>query len=464
MDNKDDFETSNLNNDVYNENWFSETSHDIGSQINLSNEVTNNAFKKDFQLDSTSSENLSLIEDNPKISSNEEFNIQKDELNSKIETELENETKKEAFKMASSPDSNSPENPSMMEDHSKNLSDEKIHLNEDELNSETGPAIETEKDLNELEDLTDFERTQIYHILEELIKKYANKSSINSYSTGTISENVDNNSELVKILTQLLEQRDNQFTNQIKESVLNTSENGTIADGLTNILNGVGNASINAFKNSLNAISRQFKKTSNDPKLSENLNEKPIPSNIEYRLNQLKEAEARYEKNLDSFWNIQEMKEAYSSIKNTAEKNGISIEEMITQINKNHNIDDLSKIFNDSYKNSKEAQEVMASMEQALNDWQTNHEKLTDNFIALDSQNPKLQDAFDEYNNSADHMQDAVKKAPQLEGADKSHMDILMEYMDMIKEKIKEFISSMKNLFSNIFKKNNNIEDNAPNF
>jgi hypothetical protein len=379
------------------ENWHSETAQDVGLQIDASNEVTNSAFIEDF------------INIPPKVP---------------VASELGDDD---------------------------NLEQNQQILLEDEL--ENG-----EENFNDL----NINNQEMLHLFEKFINEN-NKQAQMQENNFKVSEQINNEQvlELIRLLTQLLEQKDNQFVNGLRESVIKASPNGTIADGLVNILNGAGQIAVNTFKKGIDAISNQFKTTSQKTVIPKDTNGNEVPSNVQYRLNQLKGAEATYKENLDHLWSIPEMNKVYDRITNAAKEKGCFIEEIIHKINNNPDVSELSKAFNESYKNSNEAQDNIYKMDLALQDWQSIHEKLTNDFCHLDPDNQILQEAFQEYNNSADNMQNAVEKLPKISVAEQSHSEIYMKYMEKIKEKIREFVSSVKSFFSNIMKQEK-VEDNAP--
>ena len=102
-------------------------------------------------------------------------------------------------------------------------------------------------------------------------------------------------------------------------------------------------------------------------------------------------------------------------------------------------------------------------MEENLKKWQKYHEVLAKNFGDLDSDNNEVQEAFNNYQNSTEAMQKAAKKVPKTSEFEQSHFDKLMEYMEMIKEMIKEMALSVKHFLHKLVKNSNDDEnENVP--
>lgn len=188
-----------------------------------------------------------------------------------------------------------------------------------------------------------------------------------------------------------------------------------------------------------------------------------IPSNILYRLEVLKQNEKLYRDNLQTLWQESELSKVKKRVQDFACEQNLSFQDVVQKINQDPGLYEISDEFNKAVSASPEAQKKIDSMDHALSSWMKAHTALTNDFCYLDPENEEMQKVFKEYEQSSDNMKEATQEMPKQEGKDQSHFLKLMEYMEKIKEKIKEFVTSVKNFFSKTFGQNEQKnESNIP--
>ena len=82
--------------------------------------------------------------------------------------------------------------------------------------------------------------------------------------------------------------------------------------------------------------------------------ESSLPDSMLYRLENLRIAQEDYQAGLDGFWQEEKMSRVRDKIREYAEENGMSEQDVIAGINKDTdmNLSEISQVFNEAYENS----------------------------------------------------------------------------------------------------------------
>lgn len=196
-----------------------------------------------------------------------------------------------------------------------------------------------------------------------------------------------------------------------------------------------------------------------------NINEaqSSIPSNLLFRMENLKNAEANYIGGLEAMWQSEQMQKVRQQIKEYAAKEGIPDADVIAGINSTGSgMEDISNAFNQAFENNPQARAAKTRMDEALLDWKANHEYLTDDFGYLDAGNKHFKKAFDEYERSQGSMESATAEVPKTSGEDKSHYQQLMEFLERMREHIKEIVTKITDCVRSLFGRGTQNDSPAP--
>lgn len=175
-----------------------------------------------------------------------------------------------------------------------------------------------------------------------------------------------------------------------------------------------------------------------------------IPSNIQYRLEGMIQAEKAYQENLNILWQEPSLFSVRKRIMEMSEEQNIPIPNIIQKMNQDPSVSELTDAFNKAVADSDEVQQRIKKIDNSLESWMDFHSSLTDDFCYLDAENETLKKAFSEYEKSEQNMQEITQFSPKNEESEQSDFLKLKEYMEKIKEQIKEFVTKVKNFFSNI--------------
>ncbi|MFD1245992.1 hypothetical protein [Paralysiella testudinis] len=196
-----------------------------------------------------------------------------------------------------------------------------------------------------------------------------------------------------------------------------------------------------------------------------NINESQssIPSNLLFRMENLKNAETNYIGGLEEMWQSKQMQKVRQQIKEYAGKEGIPEADVIAGINSTESgMEDISSVFNQAFENDSQARAAKTKMDEALSDWKANHEYLTNDFSYLDSNNKHFKNAFDEYERSQESMESATAEVPKTLGEDKSHYQQLMEFLEQMREHIKEIVTKITDCVRSLFGRGTQNDSPAP--
>ena len=175
-----------------------------------------------------------------------------------------------------------------------------------------------------------------------------------------------------------------------------------------------------------------------------------IPSNIQYRLEGMIQAEKAYQENLNILWQEPSLFSVRKRIMEMSEEQNIPIPNIIQKMNQDPSVSELTDAFNKAVADSDEVQQRIKKIDNSLESWMDFHSSLTDDFCYLDAENETLKKAFSEYEKSEQNMQEITQFSPKNEESEQSDFLKLKEYMEKIKQQIKEFVTKVKNFFSNI--------------
>ena len=155
--------------------------------------------------------------------------------------------------------------------------------------------------------------------------------------------------------------------------------------------------------------------------------ESSLPDSMLYRLENLRIAQEDYQTGLEDFWQEEKMSRVRDKIREYAEENGMSEQDVIAGINKDTdmNLSEISQVFNEAYENSPAAKTAKEKMDHALNDWKGSYSSLTEDFGYGDTDNRDYRRAFGQYENSREDMEEATASVPKTLGEDANHFEQL---------------------------------------
>ena len=155
--------------------------------------------------------------------------------------------------------------------------------------------------------------------------------------------------------------------------------------------------------------------------------ESSLPDSMLYRLENLRIAQEDYQTGLENFWQEEKMSRVRDKIREYAEENGMSEQDVIAGINKDTdmNLSEISQVFNEAYENSPAAKTAKEKMDHALNDWKGSYSSLTEDFGYGDTDNRDYRRAFGQYENSREDMEEATASVPKTLGEDANHFEQL---------------------------------------
>lgn len=135
-----------------------------------------------------------------------------------------------------------------------------------------------------------------------------------------------------------------------------------------------------------------------------------LPDSMLYRLENLRIAQEYYQARLEHFRREEKMSRVRDKIREYAEKNGMSEQDVIAGINKDTdmNLSEISQVFNEAYENSPAVKTAKEKMDHALNDWKDSYSSLTEDFGYGDTDNRDYRRAFGQYENSREDMEEAT--------------------------------------------------------
>lgn len=155
--------------------------------------------------------------------------------------------------------------------------------------------------------------------------------------------------------------------------------------------------------------------------------ESSLPDSMLYRLENLRIAQEDYLAGLEHFRREEKMSWVRDKIREYAEKNGMSEQDVIAGINKDTdmNLSEISQVFNEAYENSPAAKTAKEKMDHALNDWKDSYSSLTEDFGYSDTDNRDYRRAFGQYENSREDMEEATASVTKTLGEDANHFEQL---------------------------------------
>ena len=167
-----------------------------------------------------------------------------------------------------------------------------------------------------------------------------------------------------------------------------------------------------------------------------------------YRLEQLKNSTNLYQRQLEDFWACEGMQKVKNKIVETAEQLGCSRDDVIQRINRDDNLAELSKDFNDALKNSPDAQEHKSKMEKTVAKWGKDYERTNQDLLrTMDMHSPEFVQTQEVLNECGEEMLNATAHMPLEEGESQSHKEKIAQMIKDVAEKIKEFVNKVANLF-----------------
>ena len=152
-----------------------------------------------------------------------------------------------------------------------------------------------------------------------------------------------------------------------------------------------------------------------------------LPDSMLYRLENLRIAQEDYQAGLEHFRPEEKMSQVRDKIREYAEKNGMSEQDVIAGINKDTDmiLSEISQVFNEAYENSPAAKTAKEKMDHALNDWKDSYSSLTEDFGYGDTDNRDYRRAFGQYENSREDMEEATASVTKTLGEDANHFEQL---------------------------------------
>ena len=155
--------------------------------------------------------------------------------------------------------------------------------------------------------------------------------------------------------------------------------------------------------------------------------ESSLPDSMLYRLENLRIAQEDYQAGLEGFWQEEKMSRVRDKIREYAEENGMSEQDVIAGINKDTdmNLSEISQVFNEAYENSPAAKTAKEKMDHALSDWKDSYSSLTEDFGYGDADNSDYRRAFGQYENSREDMEEATASVPKTPEEDANHFEQL---------------------------------------
>ena len=183
--------------------------------------------------------------------------------------------------------------------------------------------------------------------------------------------------------------------------------------------------------------------------------ESSLPDSMLYRLENLRIAQEDYQTGLEDFWQEEKMSRVRDKIREYAEENGMSEQDVIAGINKDTdmNLSEISQVFNEAYENSPAAKTAKEKMDHALNDWKGSYSSLTEDFGYGDTDNRDYRRAFGQYENSREDMEEATASVPKTPEEETNHFDQMKEFLQQMQEKIKELVKKLVNAVKSFFGK-----------
>ena len=183
--------------------------------------------------------------------------------------------------------------------------------------------------------------------------------------------------------------------------------------------------------------------------------ESSLPDSMLYRLENLRIAQEDYQAGLEGFWQEEKMSRVRDKIREYAEENGMSEQDVIAGINKDTdmNLSEISQVFNEAYENSPAAKTAKEKMDHALNDWKDSYSSLTEDFGYGDADNSDYRRAFGQYENSREDMEEATASVPKTPEEETNHFDQMKEFLQQMQEKIKELAEKLVNAVKRFFGK-----------
>ena len=155
--------------------------------------------------------------------------------------------------------------------------------------------------------------------------------------------------------------------------------------------------------------------------------ESSLPDSMLYRLENLRIAQEDYQAGLEGFWQEEKMSRVRDKIREYAEENGMSEQDVIAGINKDTdmNLSEISQVFNEAYENSPAAKTAKEKMDHALSDWKDSYSSLTEDFGYGDADNSDYRRAFGQYENSREDMEEATASVPKTPEEETNHFEQL---------------------------------------
>ncbi|HFC6361289.1 TPA: hypothetical protein ACFRGQ_001930 [Neisseria lactamica] len=152
-----------------------------------------------------------------------------------------------------------------------------------------------------------------------------------------------------------------------------------------------------------------------------------LPDSMLYRLENLRIAQEYYQSGLEHFRREEKMSRVRDKIREYAEKNGMSEQDVIAGINKDTDmiLSEISQVFNEAYENSPAAKTAKEKMDHALNNWKDSYSSLTEDFGYGDTDNRDYRRAFGQYENSREDMEEATASVTKTLGEDANHFEQL---------------------------------------
>ena len=183
--------------------------------------------------------------------------------------------------------------------------------------------------------------------------------------------------------------------------------------------------------------------------------ESSLPDSMLYRLENLRIAQEDYQAGLEGFWQEEKMSRVRDKIREYAEENGMSEQDVIAGINKDTdmNLSEISQVFNEAYENSPAAKTAKEKMDHALSDWKDSYSSLTEDFGYGDADNSDYRRAFGQYENSREDMEEATASVPKTPEEETNHFDQMKEFLQQMQEKIKELAEKLVNAVKRFFGK-----------
>lgn len=179
-----------------------------------------------------------------------------------------------------------------------------------------------------------------------------------------------------------------------------------------------------------------------------------LPRLSEYRVNQLEGAEKSYLESVEQFWKVDKVAAVRKEIEERAEKQGVSVADVMDKMKPNGEFSDLHKKFTDAVQGSPHAANHRKSMDKALETWTRQFDRSQEELLNPDSQNNPNAGRVD---GSKDRMLNAAKGIPAV-GNETSQFEKLNEAIQKIMEKLKETLKE----FMQSFRSNKGQSNDAP--